>query len=84
MVANSSVAMEDLAQYGVFKPEKEHGYASDEMDQFLAEDKHDKASSSTRNAQDAASPVMHEGREYLKRADPSGRRNGLGTVPSDS
>ncbi|KAI9175827.1 hypothetical protein H9P43_006191 [Blastocladiella emersonii ATCC 22665] len=65
------VAVEDLAKYGVFKPYAQHGYQPEDLDKFVA------AGDAEEEAGGQEQIVTHEGREYRKVADPTGRRTGL-------
>jgi hypothetical protein len=75
------VATEDLTQYGIYKPEKEHGYSESELEEHLKDSKPN--ANSTDNAPSSSgtvdSIVQVDGRQYTARSDPTGRRKGLGT-----
>ncbi|KNE61836.1 hypothetical protein AMAG_07112 [Allomyces macrogynus ATCC 38327] len=73
-------AVDDLAKYGAYKPISNHGYTDEDLAKFAKEDAN---GSSSAPAEDAPCPVvMHEGREYLHRPDPTGRRNGFAPLQS--
>ncbi|KAL7753016.1 hypothetical protein RI367_001467 [Sorochytrium milnesiophthora] len=73
----------DLCAHGVFKPFDKHGYSDDELQRFAAEDAKAADSSCDVSGQqkiqeiaDDDDVVKRDGREYLRRPDPTGRRCG--------
>ncbi|KAJ1515119.1 hypothetical protein HMI54_012888 [Coelomomyces lativittatus] len=64
------MAVEDLCNYGVYKPIQNHGYSEEELKEFSEE-------AGKCSEMNEKKKIFHEGREYLKNSDPTGRRVGL-------